>query len=128
MAEFLRQSNKIRHAVSGYLTATNILNVLKTRVVYPESVSTDEEKAVLDREQHKKNVSDALDIALDTNAEKTVEILGLLCFKEGKEVEEMEAVEFLDVALDVLSSERVVNFFMKLMRSGLIDTANTLQI
>lgn len=124
MAEFLRQSNKIRHAVSGYLEATNIVNILKTKVVYPTE-TTDEEKSVLDGEQRKKNISDALDVALDVNAEKTVEILGLLCFKEGKEVEEMEAVEFLDVALDVLSSERVMNFFMKLTQSGLISMANT---
>lgn len=124
MAEFLRQTNKIRHAVSEYLTVTEILKIRSTRAVIPQNTDPYEEERIIG-EQAKKNISDMLDKALDENAEKTVEILGLLCFKEGKEVEEMEAAEFLDVAMDIVTSDRVISFFTKLMRSGLIDMENT---
>ena len=65
-----------------------------------------------------------LDNALEENAEATVRILALLCFiDDAEEAEKLDPFELLDVVL----SERVLNFFTRLMQSGLIDMAGTSQ-
>lgn len=125
-AEFLRQSNKIRNAVSDFLKETNILEIRKNMPEITESMTAEEKNAAY-KEQARKNISDMLDCALDENAEKTVEVLGLMCFKEGKEAQELDVVDILDVSLELFTSERVLNFFTRLMKSGLISTGSTSQ-
>lgn len=125
-AEFLRQSNKIRNAVSDFLKETNILEIRKNMPEITESMTAEEKNAAY-KEQARKNISDMLDCALDENAEKAVEVLGLMCFKEGKEAQELDVVDILDVALELFTSERVLNFFTRLMKSGLISTGSTSQ-
>lgn len=122
-AEFLRQSNKIRHAVSEYLDFTKILDIRKNKPVFTDGMTDDEKKAAI-KVQAKKNISAMLDNALEENAEATTRILALLCFVEdAEEAEQLDPFELLDVIL----SERVLNFFTRLMQSGLIDTAGTSQ-
>lgn len=121
--EFLKQSNKIRHAVSEYLTETKILDIRKKKPVIKDGMSEEEKKAAY-REQAKKNISDMLDIALEENAEATTRVLALLCFVDDEK--EAETIDPYEV-LDVLMSERVLNFFTRLAQSGLIDTAGTSQ-
>ena len=122
-AEFLRQSNKIRHAVSEYLSETKILEIRKNKPALKDGMSEEEKKAAY-REQAKKNISDMLDNALEENAEATTRVLALLCFIDDEK--EAETIDPFEV-LDVLMSERVLNFFTRLMQSGLIDTAGTSQ-
>lgn len=122
-AEFLRQSNKIRHAVAEYLDYTKILDIRKNKPVFKEGMTDDEKKAAI-QAQARKNISAMLDCALEDNAEATTRILALLCFIE--DAEEAEKLEPFDV-LDVLMSERVLSFFTRLMQSGLIDTGDTSQ-
>lgn len=125
-AEFLRQSNKIRKAVADYLKETEILEIRKRIPSFTEDASKEEKETVL-REQVKKNISDMLDILLDEHAEKTVEVLALMCFKEGEEAQELEVCDILDVALELFTSERVISFFTRLTKSGLITTGGTSQ-
>lgn len=122
-AEFLRQSNKIRHAVSEYLDFTKILDIRKNKPVFTDGMTDDEKKAAI-KVQAKKNISAMLDNALEENAEATTRILALLCFvDDAEEAEKLDPFELLDVIL----SERVLNFFTRLMRSDLIDMADTSQ-
>ena len=122
-AEFLRQSNKIRHAVAEYLDFTKILDIRKNKPVFTDSMTDDEKKAAI-KVQAKKNISAMLDNALEENAEATTRILALLCFvDDAEEAEQLDPFELLDVVL----SERVLNFFTRLMQSGLIDMADTSQ-
>ena len=122
-AEFLRQSNKIRHAVSEYLSETKILEIRKNKPALKDGMSEEAKKAAY-REQAKKNISAMLDNALEENAEATTRILALLCFvDDAEEAEKLDPFELLDVVL----SERVLNFFTRLMQSGLIDMADTSQ-
>ena len=122
-AEFLRQSNKIRHAVSEYLDFTKILDIRKNKPVFTDGMTDDEKKAAI-RVQARKNISAMLDNALEENAEATTRILALLCFvDDAEEAEQLDPFELLDVIL----SERVLNFFTRLMQSGLIDMADTSQ-
>lgn len=122
-AEFLRQSNKIRHAVSEYLDFTKILDIRKNKPVFSDGMTDDEKKAAI-KAQAKKNISKMLDNALEENAEATTRILALLCFvDDAEEAEQLDPFELFDVIL----SERVLNFFTRLMQSGLIDMADTSQ-
>lgn len=122
-AEFLRQSNKIRHAVAEYLDFTKILDIRKNKPVFTDGMTDDEKKAAI-KVQAKKNISAMLDNALEENAEATTRILALLCFvDDAEEAEKLDPFELLDVVL----SERVLNFFTRLMQSGLIDMADTSQ-
>lgn len=122
-AEFLRQSNKIRHAVAEYLDFTKILDIRKNKPVFTEGMTDDEKKAAI-KVQARKNISAMLDNALEENAEATTRILALLCFiDDAEEAEKLDPFELLDVIL----SERVLNFFTRLMQSGLIDMADTSQ-
>ena len=121
--EFLKQTNKIRHAIAEYLDYTKILEVRKNKAKITDGMSDDEKKAALNA-QAKKNISDMLDIALEDNAEATARILGLICFKEDeKDIESLDPLAVLDVVM----SERVLGFFTRLMQSGLIDMAGTSQ-
>ena len=122
-AEFLRQSNKIRHAVAEYLDFTKILDIRKNKPVFTEDMTDDEKKAAI-KVQAKKNISAMLDNALEENAEATTRILALLCFvDDAEEAEKLDPFELLDVVL----SERVLNFFTRLMQSGILDMVDTSQ-
>ena len=123
MAEFLRQSNKIRHAIAEYLDYTQLLSFRKNKPNISDDMTEEEKKAAFS-EQGKKNISDMLDAALDQNAEATTRILALLCFID--DADEAEKLNPADV-FDVIMSERVINFFTRLVQSGLIDMADTSQ-
>lgn len=121
--EFLRQTNKIRHAIAEYLDYTKILEVRKNKPKFTDSMTEEEKKAALNA-QAKKNISDMLDIALEDNAEATTRILGLICFiDDAKECENLDPL----AVIDVITSERVLGFFTRLMQSGLIDMGSTSQ-
>ena len=121
--EFLKQTNRIRHAIAEYLDYTKILEIRKNKPVFTDGM-TDEEKKAAIAKQSRKNISDMLDVALEDNAEATARILGLICFTEDeKEIENLDPFAVLDVVM----SERVLGFFTRLMQSGLIDTAGTSQ-
>ena len=121
--EFLRQSNKIRHAVAEYLDYTKVLDIRKNKPKFTDGMTDDEKKAAI-KAQARKNISDMLDNALEENAEATVRILALFCFID--DADEAAKIEPFDV-LDVLMSERVLNFFTRLIQSGLLDTGATSQ-
>lgn len=120
LAEFLRQTNKIRHAVADFYELCDFGTIMK-RIPELTGEETEEELAEKNRKQAKQNLSDVLDTCLDTNAEKTVEIIGLMCFKDADEAAAMDAGDFLDVAFSLLSSQRVIDFFTKLASTGLLD-------
>lgn len=121
LPEFLRQANKIRHAVSDFYDMCDFGSIIKRK---PELTGQETEEELADkiRKQSKQNLSDILDVCLDTNAEKTVEIVGLMCFKSPEEAAEMSSTEFLGATLELLSNEDVVSFFTSVANSGLIDT------
>lgn len=116
LVEFSRQAYKICKEVSEYLDKTKLMEISKR---------LPEKGAEADEKQWKKNLLDMLYVCLDKYAEDTVKVLGLLCFTEGEELEKLTPVDLLDVALETIGSERVLDFFSKLMRSGLIDINGT---
>ena len=98
LAEFLRQTNKIRKEVAVFLEQTKILDIRK---VLPDlkECKTEEEKREKIQKQSKENISNMLDAMLEENADATVRLLGLLCFKEGEELEELNPVDVIGKVL-----------------------------
>lgn len=120
LPEFLRQTNKIRHAVADFYEECDFGAIMK-RIPELTGEETEGELAEKNRKQAKQNLSDVLDVCLDTNAEKTVEIVGLMCFKTAAEASYMTSTEFFNVVFELLGSEEVVSFFTSVANSGLLD-------
>lgn len=127
--EFLRQTNKIRHQVAGWLKETGVLEIRKHTcdlVAVTENMNA-EERALVEAEnkkridaQTKKNISDMLDAALDANAEKTYELLALLCFIDPENAGDVKPFVLMQNFTEMLADEDVMGFFSSLMRSGLM--------
>jgi hypothetical protein len=122
LKEFLQQTNKIRHKAADFYDIIGIADIRKTlpTMTGKETPAEAEKKRI---EQGKKNLSAIIDKCLDANIDATIEIIGLMCFKTPEEAENMDATEFIDVVFEIIGSERVMNFFTKMVKSGLIDTA-----
>ena len=123
--EFLIQTNKIRKAAAGWLKDTKILEIRKNQPkLKPITPDMDDAKAakikaendLKYREQVRKNISDMLDAALETNAKKTSELLALLCFVEPKDAESHKMTEYLKAFGEMIADEDVMDFFTSLMR------------
>lgn len=138
--DFLTQTNKIRKAVAKWLTDTDILNIRKNvpempklkPLEYPKDVSDDEKEKLFDeyqkerekvleghekakREQVKKNLMEMLDKALDEFPMETLEILGMVCFVDRKDLEKTKGIDLLNGAMDAFADDEVVRFFTSLV-------------
>ena len=122
LKEFLQQTNKIRHKAAEFYNVIGIADIRKTMptLTGKETPEEAEKKRI---EQGKKNISAIIDKCIDANIDATIEIIGLMCFKTPEEAEKMDATEFIDVVFEIIGSERVMNFFTRMVKSGLIDTA-----
>lgn len=134
--EFLRQTNKIRKAVEGWLKATKVLeirkNAPKLKAITGDMTDAQRKKAQAEnrektREQINKNISAMLDAALEENAEKTLELLALLCFVEPEDANKHKATEYLKAVGEMIADEDVLDFFTSLMRlenKGILNIAD----
>ena len=132
--EFLRQSNKIRHEVSGWLKATGVLELRKRKAEGKKSITADmtaeEKKAVneynreLDEAQAKQNISDMLDVCLEQYPEQTLEVIALACFLEKSQAKEVSVTELLDNFGQMLGDAGVMRFFTSLLKWEAILTSN----
>lgn len=123
--DFLRQTNKIRKSVEGWLKATKILDIRKNapklKPITDDMTDAEKEKIkaenkIKTREQVNKNFSAMLDAALEENAEKTLELLALLCFVEPQDANSHKATEYLKAFGEMIADEDVMDFFTSLMR------------
>lgn len=128
--EFLTQTNKIRHAVEAWLKETGVLKIRQNDCKYLEITEdmTDEEKekALAENqkrhaEQARKNLSAMLDAALEANAEKTFDILAMMCFLTKEESKTVKASLLLKEFAEMIVDKGVLGFFSLLRESGLLD-------
>lgn len=129
--EFLKQTNKIRHSAEKWIKGTKILEIRKNRAKLLEITDsmTDDEKDKINaentkrlREQAMKNLSDILDVALDTHAEETMELLALMCFVEPADINNHKATEYIKEFGEMIADKDVIDFFTSLMRLGETNT------
>ena len=122
--DFLKQANKIRKAVGQFYDECNFGQIMRGQPEFPMN-ATETQREDIARNFRKNQLNEILDICLETNVEKTVEIIGLMCFMEKKEAENTPANILLGLALDLISNQAVIDFFSKMAKSGMIDMGNT---
>lgn len=121
-SEFLAQSNKIRKAVSEWLTLTDILNIRQQKPKF-EIDMTDEERERLIAEQVQKNLNEMLDQILEEHAEETLNVLALMCFVDPKDVDKHQMDEYIEAFNELINNQTVINFFVSLARLGQTNTS-----
>lgn len=113
-SEFLRQTNKIRHAAEKWLTLTDIMNIRRRQPELPEDAD-DEEIEKLRQEQATKNLSAMLDEIMEVHPDETLELLALASFVEPKDVDKHTVSEYLGSFNELLNDPNVLGFFMSLI-------------
>lgn len=121
-SEFLAQSNKIRKAVSEWLTLTDLLNIRQQKPKF-EIDMTAEERERLTAEQVQKNLNEMLDQILEEHAEETLNVLALMCFVDPKDVDEHPMDEYIEAFNELINNQTVINFFVSLARLGQTNTS-----
>lgn len=121
-SEFLAQSNKIRKAVSEWLTLTDILNIRQQKPKF-EIDMTAEEREKLTAEQVQKNLNEMLDQILEEHAEETLNVLALMCFVDPKDVDKHPMDEYIEAFNELINNQTVINFFVSLARLGRTNTS-----
>ena len=121
-SEFLAHSNKIRKAVSEWLTLTDILNIRQQKPKF-EIDMTAEERERLTAEQVQKNLNEMLDQILEEHAEETLNVLALMCFVDPKDVDEHPMDEYIEAFNELINNQTVINFFVSLARLGQTNTS-----
>lgn len=122
--EFLKQANKIRKAVGQFYDECDFGGIMRRKPEFPMD-ATEEQREQIARAFRKNQLNEVLDICLETNVEKTVEIIGLMCFMSKEEAENTPANILLGLALDLISNQAVIDFFSKMVQSGMIGTETT---
>lgn len=115
--EFLAQTNKIRKAVSTWMDMTQVMEIRKNMPTFTGK-ETEEEKAAAMNAQAKKNISEMLDSALETNVDETVVLLGLMCFVEPEDVDNHPISEYLGAFAEIMNCPEVLSFFISLVNVG----------
>lgn len=118
--EFLRQSNRIRHAVKEWLTATDIANI-KSRMpvlkklepgMSEEQLKEENDKIVKD--QIDRNFNDILDAMFDAHPEETLKVIRLCCFVEPDD-DSHKVTYYLGAFAQMFKDEDVISFFTSLI-------------
>jgi len=120
--EFLVQTNKIRKAVSEWLTLTKIMEIRKKLPDIPKDVSEDEKREIV-TEQIKANANAMLDAVLDEHPNETAELLGLMCFIEPDDLDNHSMTEFFGAISEMINSQEIVDFFISLTRLASVNTS-----
>ena len=130
--EFLKQTNKIRHAVEKWLTVTDIANIRKRLPKFemlPEGADEETRRSINERneelkqKQAKENIDAILDAMLEEHPEETAEIIRLCCFVEPNE-KEHRITYYLGAFAQMLKDDDVLDFFTSLVRLGQMRTVN----
>lgn len=134
--EFLQQTNKIRHAAQDWLKETKILEIrkdapqlkeIKDGMTDAEIQAINAENKALLKDQATKNLSRMLDAALETNAEKTVELLAMMCFVDKEDINNHKATEYIKEFGAMIADPDIIDFFGSLIRLGQMGIFDTLK-
>lgn len=113
-SEFLKQTNKIRHAAAKWFDITDIMNIRRQQPELPEDADDDEIEK-LRAEQAQKNLSEMLDSIMDKHPDETLELLALASFVEPKDVDKHTVSDYLGSFNELLNDPNVMGFFLSLL-------------
>lgn len=119
--EGLKQINKIKNAVAEYYTEIGVDEIRSKYRKLAES-EPDESKR---NELSKQMVNSIFDAALEANAEKTIEIVGMLAFLDTSAALELTLDEAYMIITENMQSRAVMDFFSSAVSSVRKDTGNS---
>lgn len=132
--EFFVQANKIRKYAAKWLEETNIMGIRATRPsdleTIPDDASPDEMANILARNKEKirkqamTNISKMLDSILEEHPKETLELLGMCCFVEPKDVNKYPMRDYLIAFNSLINDEVVIGFFTSLVALVQTNTSN----
>lgn len=119
--EFLRRCNMIRREASDLMKKSG---VLKLRENMPEFTGkeTPEEQQEMLKYQSRKNISDMLDVLLDTYADETSQLLELMCIPDETDGP-LTGLDLAMAGLDIVMTPKVLDFLSRLAHLVPNDTA-----
>ena len=118
-ADFLRACNKARYAAQELFAETKVMEIRKHMPVITEGMTEEQCKAAVDA-QTKKNISDMLDRLLEEKPEETYKFLeSVILHEEG---EELDGIDLMCAAMELVSDPKVVDFLSRLTRLVLPNT------
>ena len=116
-SEFLRQTNKIRKAVSKWFTITDILNIRKRKPKLTDDMTESQRKEAINK-QTKENFDAILDSVLEEHPDETLEVLALASFVDPKDVDKHSVKEYMESFTELINDEDVLSFFTSLVELG----------
>jgi hypothetical protein len=125
--EFMKQTVKIKKAVSEWLTITDIKSIVKKvapQELIPADATDIEKMAIVSanmakrREQIVKNISEAFDVVMEEYPEETLEILALCCFIEPEKANDVKVSDYLKAFNGLITDKDTVDFFISLAQLG----------
>ena len=119
---FLRQCNRIRHAVEEFVSETDVLSIRKRMPKLTGNEPEAVRKAAYEK-QSRANISAMLDRLLEEKPEETLKVARLMVVLEDGD-EMPNGFDLIMILLDVLGDQRVLSFFYRLAKSGLMNTAD----
>jgi uncharacterized protein YabN with tetrapyrrole methylase and pyrophosphatase domain len=118
-ADFLRACNRVRYAAQEMLSETKVLEIRKHMPKLTEDMTEAQRKAAMEK-QSKKNISDMLDRLLEEKPEETYKFLeSVILHEEG---EELDGIDLMCAAMELVSDPKVVDFLSRLTRLVLPNT------
>ena len=126
-SEALAQMWKVAEIASPWLAATKIFEIKKPIPpekfkVVPEN-GTEEEKRIANaynnnvaRAEVKKRLFEMLQVMLKDNAQQTLELIAVANFVEPEDIDEYDFADFLEPISEMISDQRLVNFFISAAR------------
>ena len=114
-ADFLRACNKVRYAAQEALAETQVLEIRKRMPILNDKMTEEERNAAFEK-QSKKNISDMIDRLLEEKPEETYKFLQTVIIREGDE--ELDGIDLLSAALELVSDPKVISFLSRL--TGLV--------
>lgn len=118
-AEFLKATYNIIEEAEKFNDVTGVMAIWKRKPTFTGE-ETEEEKLAIMREQVVQNWRDMLKSALKINAEATNSFIMCMFVLEDGEAEP-EGIDVLWKAFDLIADERLIDFFSKLLKSGVLN-------
>ena len=119
-SEFIKQTVRLKDAVSKWLQTTEILKIRATKpklIAVPKDATKDEKEEITRensenmRKQAIENLSMMIDKMFAEHPQETLEVLALSCFVEPDDVDNYTMDEYFCCLEEMAQSKSVVNFF-----------------
>lgn len=107
--EFLVKTNAIRHKAEKFIKAFSEINISSSYEKIKDVDRTDRKELL---KVTYPLISEILDVCLEQDIDALFEIVAELTFSTVEEVEKLEPAEITDVIFELLSSKRVIDFFI----------------